>query len=80
MRPVSIYTQQKMTTFNPNIINLTIEPQELQYETDEQYLHLVHRIFCITPVVVSSQQEKEASEEIDVRINVSEEELEYEEK
>jgi len=76
-----------MTTFNPDIINLTIEPEELQYETDEQYLHLVHRIFCITPVAVSSQkkageqkEEKKEEREIDVRINVSEEESEYEEK
>lgn len=88
MQPVSIYTQQ-MTTFNPDIINLSIEPQELQYETDEQYLHLVHRIFCITPVAVSSQtkageekqEQKEQKEEreIDVRINESEQEDEEEE-
>jgi hypothetical protein len=35
---------------NTQIINTNLNESDLLYETDEEYLHLIHKIFCITPV------------------------------
>jgi hypothetical protein len=51
---------------DPTLIDLTLEESELQYNTDEEYLDVVHRIFRIPKVKKQEEEQEGMGEEDDI--------------